>query len=66
MEKIKIDAGWVNGHDSAQRGIWRVVYEYLLNDPNTVKLGRSLGHCQSETTWDNGKVEMTWKTDCSD
>lgn len=66
MEKVVIDAGWANGWSNEQTEFCNKIIDLLSKDPNTVKTGRSLGNCASETTWDNGKFRITWKVDSSD
>ena len=66
MEKITIDAGWLNGHNDKQSEVFKLVYDILSADPKTEKTGHSLGSCQSCTTWDNGKFRLTWRVDSSD
>ena len=66
MEKITIDAGWLNGHDAEQSKVFNSLYEILSADPKTEKTGQSLGSCASQTTWDNGKIRLTWRVDSSD
>lgn len=67
MEKIKIDAGCLNGHDRKQDELFDAIKAKIFKLWPDIKVeSKELGRCLREITYKNDKVELSFTVDSSD
>lgn len=67
MEKIRINAGCLNGHDRKQDEFFDAIKAKMLELwPETEVESKTLGRCYYETTYKNNRVELSFTVDSSD
>lgn len=67
MEKITIDMGCLNEHNSKQTALFNAIRRKIFELwPDTKVEDKELGHCFWKTTYKNDEVELSFTVDTSD
>lgn len=67
MEKIRIDAGCLNGLNRKQDELYETIKAKILELwPDTEVESKELGRCYWNTTYKNDAVELSFTVDSSD
>lgn len=66
MEKITIDMGCLNGHNSKQTALFNAIRREILELWPDIKESNTSTGCWTHTTWSNDKVLFKFNVDSSD